>query len=122
MEQFQNEVHLAVATPSIIPAIVERALEANGIPQNIGLAVPSFLEITSIVMATDYLAILPQALASHLAAAGRVQIVRLPFQLPAYGVRQHWHEQYSFDPAVRWLRGLISELCSEPNLNGKPPV
>ncbi len=37
----------------------------------------------------------------------------LPFHLPSYVIMQHWHERYTHDPAVRWLRGLIAELFSE---------
>jgi len=26
---------------------------------------------------------------------------------------QHWHERYTHDPAVRWLRSLFAELFGE---------
>jgi len=113
LEQFQNEVHLAIATSGTGHAIVEKTLESKGIRRQVGLTVPSFLGIASILTATDYLVILPGQLATHLASAGNIQVLGLPFHLPSYVIMQHWHERYTHDPAVRWLRGLIAELFSE---------
>ena len=113
VEEFQNETHLTIASLEIVPEIIEAALEANGIRRRVGLTLPSFLEIAPIVAATDYLVILPESLASHLADADDLQILTLPFPLPAYDIRQHWHERYTLDPAVRWLRGVIAGLFAE---------
>ena len=113
VEEFQNETHLTIASLEIVPQIIEAALEANGIRRKVGLTLPSFLEIGSIVAATDFLVILPESVASHVADADDLQILALPFPLPVYDIRQHWHERYTRDPAVRWLRGVIAELFAE---------
>lgn len=115
LEQFQAESHLAIGTSGTGHSIVEKTLESKGIQRNIGLTVPSFLGIVSILTSTDYLAILPGQLAAHFAGPGNIQVFGLPFHLPSYVIMQHWHERYTHDPAVRWLRGLIAELFSERN-------
>ena len=113
LEQFENETHLAVATTGTGHGILQRTMEAKGIERKVGLTVPSFLGLVSILMATDYVAILPGRLAKHLASAGYVKMLRMPFQMPSYVIMQHWHERYTNDPAVRWLRSVIAELFSE---------
>lgn len=113
LEQFQNETHLAVATSGTGHGIVEKTLEEKGIRRTVGLTVPGFLGVASILAATEYLAVLPGQLAQYLAAPGNIRLLRLPFPVPAYVIMQHWHERYTHDPAVRWLRGLIADLFCE---------
>jgi DNA-binding transcriptional LysR family regulator len=115
IEQFQNESHLAISTSGTGHGIVERTIETKSIHRHIALTVPSFLGIASLLTSTDYLAILPGQLAEHLARPGNIKMLRLPFHLPPYVIMQHWHERYTHDPAVRWLRGQIAELFSEPD-------
>jgi hypothetical protein len=45
-----------------------------------------------------------------LAKAGDIKLFKLPFTLPTYLIKQHWHERYSQDPANKWLRGVIANL------------
>ena len=118
LEQFQNEDHLEIATSGTGHHIVERTLESKGIRRRVGLTVPSFLGIASILYSTDYLVILPSQLAEHLSRPGNIKVLRLPFHLPSYMIMQHWHERYTHDPAVRWLRGVIAELFSDPSAVG----
>lgn len=113
LEQFQNEVHMAISTSGTGHGIVERTLESKGIKREVGLTVPSFLGIGSILASTDYLVTLPGQLAEQLAGLGNIKVLRLPFQLPSYVIMQHWHERYTHDPAVRWLRGVMVELFSD---------
>ncbi len=113
LDEFQQETHLAVATCGTGHGVVERTLETKGIQRRVGLTVPSFLGIASILTSTDYLAVLPGQLADHLSRSGNIKVLRLPFHLPSYVIMQHWHERYTHDPAVRWLRSLMTELFSE---------
>ena len=113
LEQFQSETHLAIANSGTGHSIVERTLDAKGIQRRVGLTVPSFLGIASILTSTDYLVILPGQLARHLAGPGNIKVLRPPFHLPSYVIMQHWHERYTHDPAVRWLRSVIADVFSE---------
>ena len=113
LEQFQSEDHLAIANSGTGHTIVDRTLEAKGIQRKVRLTVPSFLGIAAILYATDYLVILPNQLADHLARPGNIKVLKLPVHVPSYVIMQHWHERYTHDPAARWLRGVIAELFSE---------
>jgi DNA-binding transcriptional LysR family regulator len=112
VEQFQSETHLAIATDGTGHSVVEQTLEAKNIRRNVGLTVPSFLGISSIITALDYIATLPEQLARHLASAGEIKVLPLPVALPAYYIMQHWHERYTHDPASRWLRATVADLFS----------
>ena len=110
LEHFESELHLAVSTSGTGHGIVERTLEAKKIQRTIGLTVPSFLGIGSLIAGTDYITILPEQLAKHLAGAGKIKLLPPPFAIPTYHIVQHWHERYTHDPASRWLRAVIAEL------------
>ena len=114
IEEYQQETHLAIATCGTGHGIVERSLEAKGIRRSVGLSVPSFLGIATIITSLDYIATLPEQLAQHLASAGRMKVLPLPVGLPPYFIVQHWHERYTHDPASRWLRSVLAELFSSP--------
>ena len=110
IKQFEAETHLAVSTSGTAHGIVERTLESEKIRRRVGLTVPSFLGIVSIIISSDFLAIVPEQLGRHLASAGSLQILPLPFDVQPYYIMQHWHERYSHDPANRWLRTVMADL------------
>jgi DNA-binding transcriptional LysR family regulator len=110
IEEFQDETHLAIATSGTAHGVFEKALEARSVRRRVGLTVPSFLGITSIITTLDYLAVLPEQLARHLARTGNIKIVPLPFNVPSYYIMQHWHERYTQDPASKWLRSVVANL------------
>jgi hypothetical protein len=36
--------------------------------------------------------------------------MELPFALPAYAVKQHWHERFHAEPGNAWLRRTVAQL------------
>ena len=110
LEDFERATHLSVSSCGTGHGVVERTLEAKGIRRRVGLTVPSFLEIGTILTSLDYLAILPEQLARHLAATSNIRVLPLPVNVPPYFIVQHWHERYTHDPASKWLRFVIAEL------------
>jgi len=112
IKQFEAETHLAVSTSGTAHGIIERTLESQKIRRKVGLRVPSFLGIVSIVVGSDFLVTLPEQLGRHFASAGNLQVLPLPFEVPPYYIMQHWHERYSQDPANRWLRTVMTDLFS----------
>lgn len=110
VKQFEAEIHLAIATPGTGHGIVEKAIESKRIRRRVGLTVPSFLGIVSILANSDFIAIVPEQLGRHFASAGNIRTLNLPFEISSYQIMQHWHERYSKDPANRWLRTLVAEL------------
>lgn len=110
IEEFENEIHLGIATCGTGHGIIDKALEARNIRRKIGLTVPSFLGIVSILTTLDYLAMLPEQLARHLVRPGSLKILPLPFSIPSYYIMQHWHERYTQDAASKWLRSVVASL------------
>jgi DNA-binding transcriptional LysR family regulator len=113
LEQFQAESHLIVATQGTGHFIVDQILERNGIRRKMGLRIPNFLGVISTIASTEYLAIVPERFACIIANGNQIKVMELPFDVPQYAVMQHWHERYSKDPAVTWLRESINASFRE---------
>jgi DNA-binding transcriptional LysR family regulator len=122
LEQFQSETHLEIATSGTGHGIVGKILEQKNIRRRIGLTVPSFLGITSIVTTMDFLAVIPAQLGLHLASVADIKMFELPVEIPAYFITQHWHERYSNDCASKWLRSIMADLFLEHTGNLAAPA
>ncbi|CAE6843412.1 PCP degradation transcriptional activation protein [Paraburkholderia aspalathi] len=113
LEEFEQESHLVVATQGTGHIIVDETLERYNIRRKVGLRIPNFLGVVSNIVCTEYLAIVPERFAHILAEDNPIKIMELPFTIPKYGVKQHWHVRYSRDPATSWLRETIARLFHE---------
>ena len=54
----------------------------------------------------------PKRLGDVLSERAAIRILPVPFAVPAYDVKLHWHERLHNDEGHRWLRRLISDLLS----------
>ena len=109
---FCSEGHVTMASSGTGHAVVDRILAQKKIERRIVATVPSFLAVGSIVARTELIAIVPRILARALAAKEKLRILELPVDLPAYSVKQHWHERFHADPANSWLRNTMLILFS----------
>lgn len=110
MDQFQRETHIWVTTPATGYKDLEKALEVKKIRRHIGMRIPSFMGISAILAASEYLVIVPGWFGGLLANDPLVQVLPLPFSIPGYAVTQNWHERYTHDPALQWFRSTIARL------------
>lgn len=113
MKQFTSESHLVVTTQGTRHRIIEQFLHNLKIERHIGLRIPNYLGVASVISHTNYLATVPARFGHAVAEAGNFKVLSLPFDVPEYSVMQHWHERYSRDLGIRWLRQLIAALFVE---------
>ena len=110
LRHYKSESHVVVTTSGTGHSIVDRTLEEKKIARKIAVRVPSHLGLAIIVGRTDHICTLPRRAATALAAGGAVAAFPVPFKLPDYAVKLHWHERQGHDPGHRWLRSLLSSL------------
>ncbi|KON81029.1 LysR family transcriptional regulator [Azoarcus sp. PA01] len=112
LAQFEAEEHAVVSTSGTGHLIIDREIARQDIKRRVVLRIPSFVGIAYVVERTALLVTIPQRLGELLADEERLRVYPVPFALPEYAVKQHWHERYNNDPGNRWLRALIQELLS----------
>lgn len=110
LEQFQQELHIAVRPSAVSNDVIDEVLMARGIQRTIAVRVLNFSGIAANIENTDYLVIVPERLGLFLQQNRHIKVFPLPFKVPGYQVMQHWHERCARDPGNRWLRSVVSGI------------
>jgi len=109
------ERHVEVSNPATgHTAMVEKALSSSGVTRDIALRVPSFLAVAQIVSETELLATVPRYYALAMLSREPIRHLDIPYELPRYSVKQHWHARFHSDPGNGWLRKTVAGLM--PNV------
>jgi DNA-binding transcriptional LysR family regulator len=112
LAEFEAEDHAVISSSGAAPSILEREIARQGITRRVVLKIPSFLGAAFVIEHTDLLLTVPRRLGDVLQGRGAFRFLPVPFPLPEYEVKQHWHERYHHDEGNRWLRRLVSRLLS----------
>ncbi len=111
-DQFVSEGHAVVSSSGAGPLILDRELDRLGIHRKISLNIPNFIGAALVVEHTDLILTIPERLADVLQGRAAVRTFPVPFALPSYEVKQHWHERFNKDPGSQWLRRMVTEVMS----------
>jgi DNA-binding transcriptional LysR family regulator len=111
VEQFQRYSHIVVTAGKTghIHGKAEAILLQEFPELNVALRVPSFLLGAMLLRDTDHILAIPSTAAIVFAPQFGLECLHCPVHLPGFTVLQYWHERFSRDPAVEWLRGIIHE-------------
>lgn len=108
--QFLDATHAVAEAAGTGHYVVEEQLARLGVRRRIGLRIPSFLALPTIVAASDMVATVPEPLAAAALPALAIKILPHPMPFPRLSIKQFWHERYHDDPANRWLRQTCTAL------------
>lgn len=73
--------------------------------------------IESVIANSDHIAVVPDTLVASMGLEKVVQVLELPFDIPALDVTLQWHERISKDPAQTWLHKAVIEVAEELEKN-----
>jgi DNA-binding transcriptional LysR family regulator len=90
---------------------VDDALAAVGLSRQVAVIVPSFGTALSTAAATDMVALIPASYFEHARARSTLRSFELPLATEHITISQMWHPRFDRDPAHRWLRGVVLEVC-----------
>lgn len=114
---FLAEGHIKVTASGTGHSIVDKVLARHKIERRVVLRLPSFLGVARIVAQTEFLVIVPRLLGMALASQEKIKLLEPPVTLPAYKVKQHWHERFNADAGNIWLRQTLAGLFSGAGLD-----
>ncbi len=113
LQQFQDEDHAVISSSGSAPLLIDEEIARLGLKRRITLKIPNFIGAALVVEHTDLIITIPDRLGDVLRGRGALRTYAVPFALPQYAVKQHWHERYHNDPGSRWLRRVIAELLTQ---------
>ncbi|CAO3439901.1 LysR family transcriptional regulator [Azospirillum endophyticum] len=95
---------------------VDDALAELGLSRSVSLVVPGYPDAMRVVRGSDLVAAVPRTClgnrltAGHAAGLG-LESFELPIRAADFAISAIWHPRMQADPAHRWLRETIAELC-----------
>lgn len=102
--------HILVARAGIERGPIDDALQPLGLEREIAATVGGYAAGLALARATDLVASVPERHTAVLRAG--MHTFRLPFAMPEITVSLLWHPRLEADPAHRWLRRIVREVCA----------
>jgi DNA-binding transcriptional LysR family regulator len=103
--------HIAVSRRGLDKGPIDEALGAMGIEREIVTIVDGFSSALALARASDLIASVPERHAGNLRAG--MHSVALPLPMPEIAISLLWHPRLDADPAHRWLRGCVRDVCAQ---------
>jgi DNA-binding transcriptional LysR family regulator len=92
---------------------VDVDLAAQGLERKIGTILTGFSAALTLTRSTDLVATVPERHTANLRTG--LHTFALPFRTRELAVSLLWHPRMDADPAHRWLRDLIRQVCAARN-------
>jgi DNA-binding transcriptional LysR family regulator len=103
--------HISVSRQGLPKGPIDDTLAALGLERHIATIVASFASALALARASDLIASVPDRQTGLLRAG--LHSFALPFPAPEITVSLLWHPRFDADPAHRWLRTLVLDICGE---------
>ena len=108
--RFLELEHAVVQAEGRSQEVFEQYLRRKRIQRRVVLHVPHFMSIPMVIAKSDLIVTVPLAVGTAFASEARLRLLELPFKLPRFDLKQHWHRSAHKDTRHRWLRSQISLL------------
>ena len=103
--------HVVASPDGALHGFVDDALAASGVTRKVVSVVPGFPTALSVALASDLIAMVPALYLRNQRMTENLHVFELPFKTRNIVVSQMWHPRMEKDPAHRWLREKILEVC-----------
>jgi DNA-binding transcriptional LysR family regulator len=104
--------HIGISRRGLDKGPIDEALKPLGLEREIVTFVGTFPAALALARSSDLVASVPKRHTGNLRAG--MHSFPLPVSTPEFTVSLLWHPRMDADPAHRWLRGQVREVCAEP--------
>jgi DNA-binding transcriptional LysR family regulator len=109
-KRFAAARHVYVSRRGLDKGPVDEALQDLGLEREIVTIVSGFSTALALVRNSDLVATVPERHTGNLRAG--MQSFPLPITIPEITISMLWHPRLHSDPAHRWLRDCVREVCA----------
>ncbi len=119
-ERYASYGHVVASRRGRAHGPVDEALAEMGLARKITSVVPGFPAALAVATASDLIALLPASYLPPRPAGGEAafRTFELPFPTRRITISQMWHPRLEMEPAHRWLRQLVRQVCGAPPADG----
>lgn len=108
-ERYVAARHAIIERRGLRAAMVDEALERKGLARHATVTVSGFGTAIALARASDIVATVPERHTAGLCEG--MHRFKLPVQVEEFTISLFWHPRLEADPAHRWLRALVLEVC-----------
>jgi len=112
MSEFTELGHVVTTAAHHDLSTVDATLATHGMARRVAIVVPQYSVVPYVIARSDFIAVIPRALAAGFAQLFGLRIVEPALALPGYTISQLWHERTHRSLAHRWLRETVTELVA----------
>lgn len=109
-ERYAAGRHISVSRQGLEKGPIDEALELLGLEREIATSVGGFATALALARGSDLIATVPERHTGSLRAG--MHSFPLPISVPGFTVSLLWHPRLDADPAHRWLRAHVREVCT----------
>jgi DNA-binding transcriptional LysR family regulator len=102
--------HILVSRRGYKTGPIDEALSALGLERQVVTIVGGFAQALALARGSDLIASVPERSSGNLRAG--MHSFALPVPVRDFTVSLLWHPRLDADPAHRWLRGCVREICA----------
>ena len=102
--------HIGISRQGLEMGPIDEGMIALGLEREIATIVGGFSTAVAMARASDLIASVPERHTGNLRAG--MHTFSLPIATPEFTVSLLWHPRFHADPAHRWLRGIVLEICA----------
>jgi DNA-binding transcriptional LysR family regulator len=102
--------HIAVSRRGLDRGAIDDALKPLGLERNIVTIAGAFSTALALARGSDLIASVPERHTGNL--RGGMHSFTLPVATPEVTVAMLWHPRLDADPAHRWLRSVVRDICA----------
>jgi LysR family transcriptional activator of mexEF-oprN operon len=99
--------HVLVTYAGDLRGFIDDHLDQRGRTRHVAFSVPQFGTLPAVLKDTDFIATVPDYVATTLAAQGGLRADPIPFESPSYVLSLGWRLVADKDPAEVWLRKAL---------------
>lgn len=103
-------MHVHVSRRGLETGPMDEALKSLGLQRQVVTIVGGFSAALALARASDLIASIPERHTGNLRAG--MHSFALPLSMPEITVSMLWHPRMDADPAHRWLRECVREICA----------
>ncbi|HZQ11355.1 MAG TPA: LysR family transcriptional regulator [Pseudolabrys sp.] len=107
--------HILVSRQGLEAGPIDEALKVLGANREVVAIVGGFSTAVALARASDLIASVPERHTEKLRTG--MHSFPLPIPLPDFTVSMLWHPRMDADPAHRWLRGCVRDVCATMTRN-----
>jgi DNA-binding transcriptional LysR family regulator len=108
--RYASAKHVGISRRGVDRGPIDAALEPFGAEREIVTSVGGFSTALALVRATDLVATVPGRHTGSLRDG--MHSFPLPVPTPELTISMLWHPRMHTDPAHRWLRGCVRDVCA----------